>query len=95
LRSEKENAFALELANLLRSEGQSQAALSSAERAVRMDPYRPSNRELAAAAAIEAGNLQSAMRHIEALLVLEPDQPLHVRRIDAIKRLLSKDQQDG
>ncbi len=95
LRSEKENAFALELANLLRSEGRSQAALSAAERAVRMDPYRPSNRELAAAAAIEAGNLQSAMRHIEALLVLEPDQPLHVRRIDAIKRLLIKDQQDG
>ena len=95
LRSEKENAFALELANLLRSEGRSQEALDAAERAVRMDPYRPSNRELAAAAAIEANNLPSAMRHIEALLVLEPDEPLHVRRIEAIKRLLSKDQQDG
>ena len=95
LRSEKENAFALKLANLLRSTGRYQEALDAAERAVRMDPYRPSNRELAAAAAIEANNLPAAMRHIEALLVLEPEEALHVRRIEAIKRLLGKDQEDG
>ena len=73
----------------------SEEAKASADRAVRMNPYRPENRELAAAAAIEARDLQSAMRHIEALVILEPEEPRHVRRIEAIRRLLGVDPQGG
>ena len=60
-----------------------------------MNPYRPENRELAAAAAIEARDLQAARRHIEALIILEPDEPRHVRRIEAINRLLGADPEGG
>lgn len=88
LRSENDNIYALELATLLRGERQFAGAHAAVERAVRMDPYRPESRELAAAIAIEAGDLRSAKRHIEALRLLEPDQPQHVRRIEAIERLL-------
>lgn len=95
IRSENDNTYALELARLFRKQGKSNEAMVAAERAVRMNPYRPENRELAAAAAIEAGNLQAARRHIEALVVLEPDQPRHVRRIEAINRLLGADSEGG
>ena len=54
------------------------------ERSVGISPYDPSLREEAAAAAIEADEIDMARRHLEALVVLEPDQPLHVRRLEAL-----------
>jgi tetratricopeptide (TPR) repeat protein len=95
VRSEKDNAFALQLASLLRSEGRLEEAQEAAERAVRMDPYRPEHHELAAAIAIERRDFGMAKQHIEALRVLEPDQPQHVRRIKAIERLLGNDGVEG
>ena len=88
VRSEFENTFALELARLYRAERKPAEALAAAERAARMNPYDPANRELAAAAAVEARAFESARRHIRALVVLEPDQPRHARRLEAIERIM-------
>ena len=95
LRSENDNTYALEMARLLRKARKPAQALEAAERAVRMNPYAPANRELAAAAAVEAGDLAAAKRHIEALVLLEPDQPRHGRRIKAIERLMGSGNEEG
>ena len=90
LRSEKDNSFALEIARLSRKTGSRQEAQTAAERAVRMNPYHAANRELAAACAVEIGDLESARRHIEALVILEPDQPRHLKRLEAVEGLISR-----
>lgn len=87
-RSEHDNVYALEVAVLLRKEGRLEEAQRSIDRAVRMNPYRPEHHELAAAIAVERRDFAAAKTSIEALLILEPDQPHHVRRIQAINRLL-------
>ena len=90
LRSEKDNSFALEIARLSREVGSKEEAQTAAERAVRMNPYHAANRELAAACAVELGDLDSARRHIEALVILEPDQPRHSKRLEAVERLIAR-----
>ena len=90
LRSEKDNSFALEIARLSRQTGSKEEAQTAAERAVRMNPYHAANRELAAACAVEMGDLQSARRHIEALVILEPNQPRHSKRLEAVERLIAR-----
>lgn len=86
--SEKDPSYAFELARLHRSLGDSASALRSATRMVRIDPYRPGMRELAAAIALEAGRPEEARQHIEALVLLEPDRPIHKRRLDAVSSLI-------
>jgi len=65
----------------------SAAALASAERAVRMNPFDASVRELAAAVAVEAGRLDCAQVHIEALVALEPDRPIHTQRLERLNAM--------
>jgi hypothetical protein len=36
------------------------------------------------------GDLQSARRHIEALVILEPNQPRHSKRLEAVERLIAR-----
>lgn len=60
------------------------------ERAVGISPYDPELREEAAAAAIEAGAMESARRHMEALVALEPDEPRHQRRLQALQTMLQQ-----
>lgn len=93
-RSEHDNIFALEVAVLLRKEGRLDEAQRAIDRAVRMNPYRPEHHELAAAIAIERRDFSAAKISIEALRILEPDQPHHVRRIEAIHRLLGVETKD-
>ena len=62
----------------------------AAERAARMNAYDPATRELAASCSIEAGRLEDARRHIAALAVLEPRQPRHAKRLEAIDRLIER-----
>ena len=45
---------------------------------------------LPAACAVELGDLDSARRHIEALVILEPDQPRHSKRLEAVERLIAR-----
>jgi len=65
-------------------------AMRSAEKATRIDGYDPTTRELAAAIAIEAGELSTAMRHLEALQRLEPGQARHAQRIERLRSLMDQ-----
>ena len=47
----------------------------------------PVLRERVAAFAIEAGNLDVALSQVEALMLLEPNQPRHQKRMEAIRLL--------
>ena len=73
-----------------RASGDGDAALSSAIRMIRIDPYRAEFRELAAAIAIEQGALEEARLQIEALALLEPDRDIHQQRLEAIMRLIER-----
>ena len=87
LRSDKDNIYALAIARNRREAGDLPAAARSAERAVRMNPFDPAVRELAAAIAIESGDLAGAEVHIEALTALEPDRALHRQRLERVRTL--------
>jgi Flp pilus assembly protein TadD len=94
-REENDPALAIELARLYRGERDFAAALGSISRAVRIDPYDPALRELAAAIAVEAGDLRAARRDIEALTLLEPDREQHRKRLVRIDELLARPPSGG
>ncbi|MGA1016823.1 MAG: hypothetical protein ACO3YY_02370 [Phycisphaerales bacterium] len=81
-----DNTYAAELARLERQAGRTDLALAAAMKAVRIDPYDAPLRELAATLAIEAGDTRLARLHLEALLLLEPDRPIHPRRLKAFEQ---------
>ncbi|MHC4100161.1 MAG: peptidase MA family metallohydrolase [Planctomycetota bacterium] len=87
---QKSPVFALELAKLLRRDGQKAQALAMATRAAEINPYEPSIRVPAAEIAIEAGRLDLARNHIVALTMLEPDHLRHHRRLEAIDRMIAR-----
>jgi cellulose synthase operon protein C len=87
IRSDKDNIFALAIARNRRVAGDLPAALESAERAVRMNPFDAPVRELAAAIAVEAHRYDQAEIHIEALVALEPDRAVHRQRLERIRAL--------
>ena len=89
-REEKSPVYAWRLAGLYRQRGDLEKALEKITRAVQIDPYNASNRELAAAIAIEAGRLDLARRHVRALTLLEPDRPQHQKRLERIEELLAR-----
>jgi cellulose synthase operon protein C len=88
LRADKDNIYAVAMARNRRAAGDFSAALSAAERAVRMNPFDASVRELAAAVAVEGGQLGIARLHVEALTQLEPDREIHRRRLERVDELL-------
>jgi len=81
------DSYALELARLHREAGRPGEALESIAKAARINGYKAVTRELAAAIAIEAGRLDLAKLHLEALLLLEPDREIHHRRLEALAGL--------
>jgi tetratricopeptide (TPR) repeat protein len=85
LRADKDNVYALAIARNRRAAGDFVAALSAVDRAVRMNPFDASVRELAAAIAVEAGRLERAELHIAALVELEPDRPVHRQRLERVR----------
>lgn len=85
-REEKQAVFAAQLATLYAQAGNAPAARAKAERATRVAPYEAGHRELAAALAVQAGELDDARRHIEFLIALEPDRPIHKQRLEALLR---------
>jgi predicted Zn-dependent protease len=88
LRADKDNVYALAMARNRRAAGELAAASEAAERAVRMNPFDATVRELAAAIAVEAGRLDRAEVHIEGLVALEPDRDIHRKRLARIRELL-------
>ena len=81
-------AYALEIARLLREQGDLAGALVCVEKAVRINSYDADTRELAAAIAIEAKQMESALRHLRALERLEPDQPRHAQRVRRLQEIM-------
>ena len=88
LRADKDNVYALAMARNRRAAGELAAASEAAERAVRMNPFDATVRELAAAIAVEAVRLDRAEVHIEGLVALEPDRDIHRKRLARIRELL-------
>ncbi len=85
-REQKTPAYATELARRYASRREMPGALAKAERATQLAPYDARPRELAAAVAIQAGELRTAERHIVALSMLEPDRAIHRDRLEAIRK---------
>ena len=83
--------YALELARVYRRVEDYEQAQVFAERAVRREPYFPTTRELAATIAVQAGDLESAAFHIEALALLEPQRAIHHRRLAAVYTRLGRE----
>jgi predicted Zn-dependent protease len=90
LRADKDNIYALAIARNRRAAGDLPGSLDAAERAVRMNPFDASVRELAAAIAVEAGQLPAARVHVKALTLLEPDRDIHRRRLERVDQLLGR-----
>lgn len=76
--------YASELARVYRTNQDYERALHFAERALLREPYNPTLRELAATVAVQAGNLELAAAHIEALAIIEPDRSIHQKRLAAV-----------
>lgn len=89
-RADSDPEFAIELARARRVTKDSAGAVVAAERAARIDPYDAAVRELAAACAMEAGDLAAARGHILALTRLEPERAQHTRRLMKIDELIAK-----
>ena len=80
----------IELARLFASASEWDLATTKSERATTIAPFDADVRELAARVAIKSGRLDDAERHILALTQIEPDRELHVRRLDAVRGMLSR-----
>ncbi|MSR69453.1 MAG: hypothetical protein EXS17_03815 [Phycisphaerales bacterium] len=89
-RADNDPTFALAIARSTRALKDAPTALVAAERAARIDPYDAATRELAAACAIEAGNLAAARDHILALTLIEPEREQHKRRLERIDALIAE-----
>jgi len=85
VREQYSPTYAVELAKRYSATGDLDRAWAKALRATRIAPYDPTHRELAAAVAIRRGDLAAAERQINALIELEPDQPKHKQRLEALR----------
>jgi hypothetical protein len=90
VRASYEPAFAASLAELYAQRNEDELATAKAERATQVSPFDPRLRELAARVAIATDRLSDARRHIEALILLEPDRQQHFRRLEAIEGLIEE-----
>jgi len=80
----------MELAKVHRRLDHADEALSAARAAITIDPYNPVLRERVAAFAIEAGDFDCARAQLESLMILEPNQPRHQQRMEAIQSLMER-----
>ena len=84
LRAADSGRFAAKLAELSREAGRYEDGLAYAERALEREPYNGTYRELAATLALQAGEMDRAVFHLESIALLEPDRPVHQLRLAAI-----------
>ena len=88
--SDNDANFAKELARIERSRKNPKRALEHATRAARIEAYDPATREFAAAIAVEAGDLQAARLHVEALTKLEPSVERHRQRLAKVDEMIAR-----
>lgn len=86
-REQYSTTYAVELARLHAAGGDLERASRRAERASRIAPFDPSVRELAATIALLRKDYITARRHIAAMIVIEPGQSIHTRRLQAVDQL--------
>jgi Flp pilus assembly protein TadD len=91
-REQKTPAYASELARRYAAQREMGRAVVKAERATQLAPYDARPRELAATVAIQAGELQTAERHILALTALEPDRAIHRERLEAVRKRIEAEE---
>lgn len=77
-------AYAAELAELYAKTNRVELAAKKAERASAIAPFDATLREQAARYALIAGHVETAERHLIALIIIEPDRDIHQRRLDAL-----------
>lgn len=86
-REQHSSSFAIELARRYAAAGQMERAVAKAVRATRIAPYDARTRELAATIALRARQFDLAERQITALIILEPDRPIHAERLAALRKM--------
>lgn len=86
-REQSTAVYATELARIYATGGDFSRATAKAARAVQIAPYDARTREFAATIALRAKDPDVAERHIRALVLLEPDRPVHTQRLEALLRL--------
>ncbi len=85
-REEHSPAYSVRLARIYARLKDYERAHAKSERATTIAPYDAKLRELAAQMALLAGRRDDAQRHIEALIMLEPDREIHKKRLEALQR---------
>jgi Flp pilus assembly protein TadD len=88
--SDNDASFAMELARIERGRKNLKLALEHATKAARIRAYDPAAREFVAAIAVEAGDLQTARLHIQALTLLEPSVAQHRQRLQKVDEMIAK-----
>ncbi len=86
-REEHSAAYAAELARRYEALGDLEAARKKAERVTRIAPFDAAGREAAARVSILVKDDANALRHLEALAMIEPDREIHGKRIEALRKL--------
>lgn len=84
-------SFAAELSRLYAREGDLDRASFKAERATTVAPFDANLREDAARIALMRKDYDTAERHIEALIKIEPDREQHEKRLEAVRALRASD----
>ncbi len=87
VREEHSAAYAAELARRYEAMGELERTQEKAERVTHIAPFDAAAREAAARAAIMLKDYTNALRHLEALAMIEPDREIHAKRIEALKKL--------
>lgn len=82
--------WAFQLASVLRKRGEYAHAYDAIMRSLQREPYNGTYRELAATIALQAGNTDRAVRHLQAMPKLEPDRAIHYLRLAAIYQKLER-----
>ncbi len=88
-REQSTPAYAVELARRYAALKEWDPAWAKLIRATRIAPFDAGYRELAASVAIQRKDFAGAAAQIEALTVLEPDQPAHRRRLERVRELMA------
>lgn len=90
IREQYSPVYAAALARLYSAAGDLDSAWTKIERATRISGYDGALREQAATIALRRKDYVNAERHIAALVVLEPNQPVHGKRLEAVRKMMQE-----
>ena len=80
--------WAIALARIERQRGDLERAQRFAMRALHREPYNATYREFAATVSLQRKDYDAALHHLSAMPRLEPDRPIHERRLQALRRMM-------